>query len=188
MPEAIEKTEVGKLGGIEEKDNGWFELKIEVDNLKYPVRVATKRESIVQEARELRGQICTWTFKEQESEKVNPNSGKPYINRYLESIKEGGVVSSNGSSTAGGKEDVDWDAKERRDFRSRAWAQTLGTFQYTVKVDDDPLLVFERLRPFQQRLYLDVVGKEFADPGTQQVSSESGNADEPPFVDDDIPF
>ena len=189
--EKTEKTEVGKLAGIEEKDNGWFQLKIDVANLKYPVVVATKRESIVKDARELRGQICTWTITEKESDRINEKSGKPYINRYLESVEEGGVVSSNGrsSSTAGGNGEemtkAEWDAKERRSFMSRTWAQTLATFEHTIAVDDDPILVFEKLRPFQRKLYADVVGN-FAQP--EDAPGGPVN-DEPPVVDDDdIPF
>jgi hypothetical protein len=51
---------------------------------------------------------------------------------------------------------VDWDAKERRDYRSRAWAQTLAAFQHTIRVDEDPADVFLRLQPFQRKVFEDV--------------------------------
>ena len=56
------------------------------------------------------------------------------------------------------KADVDWDAKERRDYRSRAWAQTIAAFQHTIKVDEDPTAVFLRLQPFQRKVFSDVCG------------------------------
>ena len=51
-----------------------------------------------------------------------------------------------------------WDAKERRDYRSRAWAQTIAAFQHTIKVDEEPAAVFARLQPFQRLVFQDVCG------------------------------
>ena len=65
-----------------------------------------------------------------------------------------------------------WDAKERRDYRSRAWAQTLGAFTHTIKTDEDPAAVFARLQPFQRKVFQDVC-QSFAYPGDP---------------DDDLPF
>lgn len=76
------------------------------------------------------------------------------------------VQSSNGSEAPA----VDWDSKERRDYRSRAWAQILGAFSHTIKVEEDPVAVFNRLQPLHRKIYEDVT-QSFAYPN-----------------DDDIPF
>jgi hypothetical protein len=51
-----------------------------------------------------------------------------------------------------------WDAKERRDYRSRAWAQTIAAFTHTIKTDEKPEDVFSRLQPFQRKVFEDICG------------------------------
>ena len=153
-------TVVGTNGGITEKANGWFEVAVAIPGKQYPVKLSTKKSEIVDAVRELgAGEVGTFSYKETESDRINPHTEKPYINRYLEGVEKGGTVSTaSGSSGGGGQSgDVDWDSKERRDFRSRAWAHTLGAFGHTIKVDEDPMLVFARLHSFQQAIYQDIV-------------------------------
>lgn len=52
---------------------------------------------------------------------------------------------------------ADWEAKERRDFRSRAWAHTISALAHTIKTDEDPTAVYARLRPFQRLVFTDIV-------------------------------
>ena len=182
-----ELTVVGTNGGITEKANGWFEVAVAIPGKQYPVKLSTKKSEIVDSVRALGGEIATFTYTETESDKINPHTEKPYINRYLQGAVTGGVVAptASGSKGGAGQTDVDWDSKERRDFRSRAWAHTLGAFQHTIKTDEDPMLVFARLQGFQQAVYKDIV-QELATPVQQTLPA--ANPDEPPHDDDDIPF
>lgn len=156
---------VGTLNGIMEKPSGWFQVEIEVPGKQYPVKADTKKSEIIEAVRAVGTEMATWTITESESENVNPNSGKPYINRYLEGVEVGG--SPTEADTAGGspergryseEEVARFEAKERRDYRSRAWAQTLGAFTHTIKVDEPAEDVFARLQPFQRKVYEDVCG------------------------------
>ncbi len=193
-------TVVGTNGGIEEKATGWFEVKVNVPGKQYPVKLATKRSSLIDEVRALGTGVGTFHYKETESDRINERTQKPFINRYLESVEAGATAvaaTGNAGGTRGGNADVDWDEKDRRDFRSRAWAQTLSAFEHTIKADEDPVLVYNRLRPFQRLVYLDVVqGLEPNNPNTQPPTQQAAapvqpQLDEPPHYDepdDDIPF
>jgi hypothetical protein len=79
---------VGICSGIKEKPSGWFDLEIQVPGKQYPVRLETKLEKLVDEARETHGKTATWTFVEKEGN-INPRSGNPYINRYLDRVEIG---------------------------------------------------------------------------------------------------
>lgn len=178
------KSVVGTCQAVEQKPGSeWIRFLIEMQGKQYPLRLDTRDEDVIAKAKAVGAGIATWTFNEVESEKINQRSGKPYINRYLEDVVEGGdPANTSGSSSSQGqytKEDIDrFDEKDRRDFRSRAWAQTLATFEHTVKDDEDPMLVFARLKPFQRVLYEDIV---------QGLAKEEAPSVLSP-ADDDIPF
>jgi hypothetical protein len=78
---------VGTCSGITEKPTGWVELEIEVPGKNYPVRLATKDEKLVIATRALAGDVGKFTYTERESDRINPNSQKPYINRYLDAVE-----------------------------------------------------------------------------------------------------
>jgi hypothetical protein len=195
-------TVVGKFDGIKEKASGWFEVEVQVPGKNYPVRLATKSTSLLDKVRDAakasEGNVLTFHYKESESSKENPNTGKPYMNRYLEDVEAGATAVANTASGNSQKDNVDWDAKDRRDFRSRAWAQTISAFAHTLKADDEPTEVFLRFRPFQQALYHDIVqeldprgGAKAPEPPPvdeqQRMEAEYDN-EPPPPTDDDIPF
>lgn len=170
---------VGTLDGITEKSNGWFEISVLAPGNKYATKLATKRTEIVDAARGVGTGVATWTYKESESDRINEHTGKPFINRYLENVEAGAVAQTQAAQTGqnfsqGNNGEVDWDGKERRDFRSRAWAQTISAFQHTIKVDEEPHDVYLRLKPFQTLVYEDIC-KDFA------YDAETTN-------DDDVPF
>jgi len=188
LSEAETKVVVGKCVEIVDKpDTEWVKFNIDVGT-QYPLGLSTKKESIIQAARAVGGEVATWTFKESQGNE-NPNKpGSYYMNRYLDKVEVGALGAAPGPSpttTSVGapsqqqttlpiettSDPVDWDAKERRDYRSRSWAITVSAFTHTIKADEDPVEVFKRLLPFQIRLYHDVV-------------RELGNLDE----ENDIPF
>ena len=183
------KTATGVVQGITEKPNGWTDVMVLFVGRQNATKlgVGPDDSALVDDVRALGSAEGTFEFTEKEGD-INPRSGKPYINRYLQSVHSGNSQTqpdaSGGAatSTAGGsyqeapprwtEEEVQrFEDKERRDFRSRAWGQTTAAFSHTIKVDEDPLAVFDRLKPFQRKIYEDITGS-FAYP----------------VIDDDIPF
>lgn len=177
-------TVTGVKTGITEKNGGWFEIEVAIPGSDYPKRMSTKKQELVELARAAGDQVMEWTFTERDSGKPNPHKpGSNFIDRYFEGVAPVGTNPPQSDSPAtqasGGttgtpapqnvSEPVDWDAKERRDYRSRAWAQTLAAFTHTIKINEDPQDVFLRLQPFQRKVYEDVC-QSFA------------------YVDDDVPF
>lgn len=73
---------------------------------------------------------------------------------------------ATGGNVSEGMTSEKWDAKERRDYRSRAWAQTLAAFQHTISVNDEPAATFARLQPFQRLIFQDVC-QSFAFPADE---------------------
>lgn len=187
----VERSVVGTCTAVEQKPGSeWMRFMVEVQGDKYPQRLDTRDEDVITAAKAVGAQVATWTFNEVESDKINPRSNKPYINRYLEEVELGGVPGTgaqSGQSSGGGggggsnyspEEIARFDERERRDYRSRAWGQTLGAFENTIKPDDDPILIFAKLKPFQRLVYEDIVG-ELAKPPAESGLSQA---------DDDIPF
>ena len=189
----VQKSVVGTCTAVEQKPGSeWMRFMVEVQGDKYPQRLDTRDEDVIAAAKGVGAQIATWTFNEVESDKINPRNNKPYINRYLEGVELGGVPgtgaqsgqSSGGGGGGGGSnqyspEEIErFDERERRDYRSRAWGQTLGAFENTIKADDDPILLFEKLKPFQRKVYEDIVGDLAKAPEPAGLSP----------ADDDIPF
>jgi hypothetical protein len=178
-----QRTVVGTCQAVEQKPGSeWVRFLVEVPGNNYPLRVDTRDPDVIAAGKAVGAGVATWTINEVVSDKINPRNQKPYTNRYLEAVEAGGTLaaaSSGGGGTSGSMTNADWDAKERRDFRSRAWAQTLATFEHTIKPEDDPILVFERLKPFQRKLYEDV---------TRELSEGESESSGLSPADDDIPF
>lgn len=181
-----QRTVVGTCQATEQKPGSdWVRFMIEVEGNQYPLRVDTRDEDVIARGKAVGAGVATWTINEKESDKINPRNNKPYTNRYLEDVVEGGTpgtgasTGSGGGGTSGTMTNADWDAKERRDFRSRAWAQTLATFEHTIKDTDDPILIFEKLKPFQRKLYEDVI--------RELIEGEPESSGLSP-ADDGIPF
>lgn len=162
----MSETITGTLDAVTEKGD-WTTFEINVGT-QFPVRLSTKVAELIERGRAAKGQEMEWTFNAVEGN-INPKSGKPYINRYFKGVAPVGTNGNPSSVQVGTnatgtqltdlpqqEADVDWDAKERRDYRSRAWAQTLGAFTHTIKTDESPEDVFLRLQPFQRKVYEDV--------------------------------
>jgi hypothetical protein len=178
----VQKPVVGTCQSTEQKPGSeWVRFLIEVEGNNYPLRVDTRDPDVIAKGKAVGADVATWTINEKESDKINPRNNRPYINRYLEDVVAGGTpgTGATGSGASGTMTNADWDAKERRDFRSRAWAQTLATFEHTIKDDDDPILIFEKLKPFQRKLYGDV---------TRELSEGESEGSGLSAADDDIPF
>jgi hypothetical protein len=186
LSEAETKVVVGKCIEIVDKpDTEWVKFNIDVGT-QYPLGLSTKKAALIEQARAVGSEVATWTYLQSDG---NPNPNKPgtfYQNRWLNKVERGGSATAGSAAAAPSSgappqqtalpiestgEPVDWDAKERRSYRSKSWAITVSAFTHTIKPDEDPIEVFKRLLPFQMRLYNDVV-------------RELGNADE----ENDLPF
>lgn len=106
-----------------------------------------------------------------------------FTNRYLESIKPAPAPAKGTPEYE--EPEVDWDAKERRQYRSRAWAQAISAMQHTGSSNETPKRVFERVKPLAHAIYLDIVG-DFANPppAAQDTDLDPSLSSR----DEDIPF
>jgi hypothetical protein len=163
MSDEVILTAVGTVQSINKKASGWTEVEVAMPGKQYPLKLATKRDEIIGVVNSLPvGAVATFTYKESDG---NPNPHKPgtyYKNRYLEDVELGATpeaqqAASATSAASGAVSQEVWEAKERRDFRSRSWAHTISAFQHTIKIDEDPTETYRRLSPFQRLVYLDIV-------------------------------
>lgn len=179
----------GTIGGITQKKADTWTVAVTVDGKAQPRNLWTKDADLIESLQGKFGQqgafVCGASYWD------HPQHGQ-VRSLWIDSVENADAVEAVSSVAtpeaapraaaprAAGKEDVDWDAKERRDYRSRAWAQTLGAFTHTIKTDEDPLAVFTRLHVFQKAVYRDVVR------GLYQPDD-----DDVPFLDDhgqEIPY
>jgi hypothetical protein len=63
---------------------------------------------------------------------------------------------------------ADWEAKERRDFRSRAWAQAISAMAHTIKTDEPAQSIYDRLHPLQRMIFVDIVRNLTDDEGKDE--------------------
>lgn len=163
------KTATGVCEEVAERGE-WTTFHIDVGS-QYPVKVSTKLQPVIElgRAASKAGGRMVWTYSESDGTENPHKPGTRYKNRYLTSVEPDTGLNSTPTpqnATSVEKADVDWDAKERRDYRSRAWAQTLGAFTHTIKVDESVEDVFARLQPFQRKVFVDVC-ESFAYPLTE---------------------
>lgn len=96
MPETL--TITGACTEISEK-NGWTAFAVDVGR-QYPVKLSTKKTEVIDAGRAAGTQVATWTYTEVESDRVNEHTGKPYVNRYLESVDVGGTMTEAAAQPA----------------------------------------------------------------------------------------
>jgi hypothetical protein len=155
----------GVIEGVTQKRPDTWQVAVKPEGSQYAKNLWTKDSELVTALSAKLGQhgafvcgVSHWTNSE----------GKPVRSLWVNSVGDAPVlddlhIKANVAPTSEGMTPEKWDAKERRDYRSRAWAQTLAAFQHTIKVDEDPVKVFERLQPFQRKVYTDVT-QSFAFP------------------------
>ena len=166
-------TYVGKVQSIEEKKAGWHAIHIGVAGKQYPIKADTKLENLLKAVREIRDGdlIATFTVSESESENINPNSGKPYIERRLEKVEPG----ANGAPPAARPEYAP-DLKDRMIVRQTALKAA------AVIVDrgnEDPALETMKIaQRFETWIYRDIEDAPFEEAGQPALTEH----------DDQIPF
>jgi hypothetical protein len=81
----------GTLVGMEARNGGWMAVGVQEPNSQYPKKLSTKKPELIQQAQSLMGQVVTAAYNESEGNQINPHTGTPYINRYLEALALGAV-------------------------------------------------------------------------------------------------
>jgi hypothetical protein len=88
----VDKDVHGHLVGVEMRQAGWHRFLIQEPGRQYPLKADTKVPEIVEQAMSLMNQQVSAQIREQTSETINPHSGQPYVNRYLNQIAAQGFV------------------------------------------------------------------------------------------------
>lgn len=156
------QTITGLCVGLTEKAGGWHEFQIDIGK-QYPVKLATKQQEIVELGRAaMNGStLATWTYNEVESDKINPHSNKPYVNRYLEGVEVGGSEKPTGSvATPGSAAQVEpglLGAAKDRSIVRQTCIKAAAALWAPRGVEPDPALeVMKTAARFEQWIYRDV--------------------------------
>lgn len=80
----------GQITQVEPRANGWAAVHIATPGQQYPKKLSTKRPELIGAAQSLFGQFVEALYNEEEGTNINPNSGRPYVNRYLEQLAPAG--------------------------------------------------------------------------------------------------
>lgn len=188
------KTVQGVVKSWQDKPSGWTDFQILFVGRSNPTKVSTDDADLVAQVKALsEGEATNFTFAESEG-RINERTGKPYINRYLREVGGNAPAADAGSTgsqpagpSAGPREYTPeeiqrFDEKERREFRSRAWAHTMSAQSHMIKVDDAAQDIYNRLKPLQVKIYEDIMQS-----AAYAVDDDIGYPD-PAGGQDDIPF
>lgn len=154
-----ELTIVGQCSGITEKPSGWTEFQIVVPGKQYPVKLATKSPQLITDARTIKDALATWTYNETESDNVNPNSGKPYVNRYLEKVEAGASASGDTAQPQAHHEPIHFADKDRLITRQtclKVAGEVYSSEYAAINEVDLPLAVMKAAQRFEAWLYRDI--------------------------------
>jgi hypothetical protein len=88
----VDREVQGTLAQVEQRQGGFYRFHIMEPGNEWPTKADTKKVDLIQQAMSLMGQPVAAQIREQESTNINPNSGKPYINRHLNAIAPAGYT------------------------------------------------------------------------------------------------
>lgn len=128
---------IGTCTGITEKPTGWVDLEITVPEKQYPVRLSTREEGLITAVRALAGALGRFSYTERESDKINPNSHKPYMNRYLDHV-EPADANGTAAATVRGSDPMskeEWARKDSAAHRRACIAIAVSALQHTMPSD-----------------------------------------------------
>jgi hypothetical protein len=178
----MSETRTGHCTETTEK-SGWTTFHVDVGE-QYPLKLSTKLQPVIDSARLAGSNVAEWTFKEQESDRINENTGRPYINRYLEGVNPAGppVAVGRTPDTAGGRQShppVTQGDKDRSITRMAVLKAASELYAGTGDVDG----VFAAATRMETWVYRDIDPVPFMD---EAESVQGGAAGGVPA--DDIPF
>ena len=148
---------------VQKPGSDWCEFHVDGGG-KWPVKVATKLQPLIELGKAVGSNLATWTYNEVESEKINEKSGKPYVNRYLESVEVGGQTQPNasaGSTGAPHHSPLIAGDKDRAITRMSCLKTAAGLYPNALGLDDvaNDLLVIKVMdtaRRFERFVYRDI--------------------------------
>jgi hypothetical protein len=79
----------GQITGLEARNGGWVAVAITEPGNEWPKKLSTKKPDLIGMAQSMMGQVVTALYNEQEGNSINPHTGTPYVNRYLEALALG---------------------------------------------------------------------------------------------------
>lgn len=149
------KTAVGTCREVVQKPGSdWVEFHIDVGS-RYPVRLATKLDALIQEARAVGQEVATWTYKESDG---NPNPNKPgefYKNRYLSKVEAGATLledqphaSASPSSGTDGMSKEEWARKDSAIHKMACIKTAADALKHTIPSEPTT----EALNKFNERV------------------------------------
>jgi hypothetical protein len=158
MAEQEQKLVVGVCSGITEKPTGWFDFEISVAGKEYPVRCSSNDADIINAVRELKGSTGTFTINEVESDKINPRSNRPYINRYLQKVEAGDTAptSTGAPGTPDPHHEPVHDADRQRLITRQTCLKVAAQRHHPIDGDDWALQVMKDAQRFETWLYRDI--------------------------------
>ena len=155
-------------------NNGWTGIEVEGA----PKGISTKKPDVAAAVKELVGTTVTISYTEKDSDKINENTGKPYVNRWLNSV----VPAANGQQAQDPAPAVTPAAPDHAaaaspstagpdlTTRERAW---LAAAFLSIKAPS-----FDGAKALSRRIYQDILSDDWQEQGF--------NA--PAKSEDDIPF
>lgn len=161
MPETL--TITGSCSEISEK-NGWTAFAVDVGR-QYPVKLSTKKDEVIAAGRAAGTALATWTYTEVESDRVNEHTGKPYVNRYLESVETGGAApvphpTGQAASSQPTHAPLPPGDKDRAITRMAVLKAAAEIVASTGKTDDPGFETIALAVRFEQWVYRDVAGDD----------------------------
>src|SRR5262245_8010116 len=94
----VDRRIEGVLIGAEPRQGGWVRFSIQEQGNQYPTKVDTKKKEVIDATMALMMQGLAAEIREQEAtprpdgSHINPNNGKPWINRYLNAVAPAGYA------------------------------------------------------------------------------------------------
>jgi hypothetical protein len=191
------------------QDSGWYRISLDSDRIK---TLDTKKADLAEQAAEFKrsGAVARITFTERDSQRVNPHTNRPFINRYYE-----GAVPVTPATAVGSGIDVvtkEQQAAPRGEDKTIAWRICLAAGGKLAVATLPMMKVTERDFETQKRIAEEWAEFFFFSPVPSEPSRNGGNpslfqapagslpaftgpgsyvdpgSDAPPPSDDDIPF
>jgi hypothetical protein len=88
----VDRDVHGILIGVEARNAGWMRFLIQEQGRQYPYKADTKKPEVIQAGMSLMQQPVSANVREQNSAEINPHTGQPYLNRYLNAIAPQGYA------------------------------------------------------------------------------------------------
>jgi hypothetical protein len=187
---------VGTLTGIESRNGGWSAIAITEEGNQYPKKLSTKKPDLIAQAVSLMGQVVTAAYNETQGTSINPHTGTPYMNRYLEGLTLGAQAIAMQAppvqqqavvqQAVQHQSSISTDTKDLRITRLaclKVSVEVWKTFEPEARTIASLIGINEELTPYGMN------GVPWTTaPTTQAAPAAQADSEPPVHPDDDIPF